>query len=75
MTNRTAFLIRRLMNDQNLADLKKAKMQNASLRSQVKLQKQGHLSCLTEIIKLYQEKSEQDPIYIEKLDKLLEKRD
>lgn len=53
ITNRTAFLIRRLVNDQVLADLKKAKGQVTALRTQAKQHKQGHLTCLNEIIKLY----------------------
>ena len=75
VTNRTAFLIRRLMNDQYIIDLKKMKTQNSNLKTALKQQKQGHLTCLTEIIRLYQEKAQTDELYIDRLDKVQIKRD
>lgn len=75
VSNRTAYLIRRLINDQTIQELKRVKAQMLLLRTSLKQQKQGHVTCLAEIAKLYKEKVQHDPSFGERYEQILDKLD
>lgn len=61
VSNRTSYLIRRLLQDQNLEDLRKGREQIKALRASLRSHKQGHLACLAQVITLLEEKVAADP--------------